>query len=269
MSQKLRIGIVGCGGKMGRMLIEEILSSSGLTLAGGVDGAPAIVGQDLGVLAGRPPIGIAASADSAALVANSDVLIDFTIPAATVELAGLTSRQGKALIIGTTGLDQKQAEAIHRAAETIPIVWAPNFSLGLNILLGLVKQSAAMLGAEYDIEILEMHHRQKIDAPSGTALGLGKAAAEGRGVELDRIWVKTRDGYTGARETGSIGFATLRGGDVVGDHTVMFAAKGERLELSHKAGDRAIFARGAVRAAAWVHGKPPGLYGMNDVLGLR
>ena len=264
-----RIGVVGCGGRMGRMLIAEIAGTDGAVVSGGTEHGAALLGQDLGTLAGLAPLGVAAGADAAALVAASDAVIDFTAPAATVRHAELAAAHGTALVIGTTGIDAAQAKAIEAAARQAPIVWSPNMSLGVNLLMGLVEQVAARLGPDYDIEILEMHHRLKVDAPSGTALGLGRAAAAGRGAALEDLWVKSRDGHTGAREAGTIGFATLRGGDVVGDHTVMFAGLGERLELTHKAADRRIYARGAVRAALWARGRPPGLYGMKDVLGLR
>ena len=172
------------------------------------------------------------------------------------------------MVIGTTGLDPQQTTAIHEAAKRIPILWAANMSLGINILLALVEKTAAMLDPAYDIEVLEMHHRHKIDAPSGTALALGRAAAAGRQVKLEEVWRKSRDGHTGARPSGEIGFATLRGGEEVGVHTVMFAAAGERLELSHRAFSRETYASGAVRSALWLQGKSPGLYGMKDVLGL-
>jgi len=264
-----RIGVVGCGGRMGRMLIAEIAATDGAVVSGGTEHAAGLLGRDLGELAGSGPLGVVAGADPAALVAASDVIIDFTAPDATVRHAELAAAHGKALVIGTTGIDAAQTRAIEAAARQAPIVWSPNMSLGVNLLMGLVEQVAARLGPDYDIEILEMHHRLKVDAPSGTALGLGRAAAAGRGQPLEDIWIKSRDGHTGAREAGTIGFATLRGGDVVGDHTVLFAGLGERLELTHKASDRRIYARGAVRAALWAKGRAPGLYGMKDVLGLR
>ncbi|GGF33330.1 4-hydroxy-tetrahydrodipicolinate reductase [Aliidongia dinghuensis] len=253
---------------MGRMLIAEVVGTTGAMLAGGTAQAATLQGQDLGSLAGLAPLGVTVGNDAVALVQASDVVIDFTAPAVTVRLAALAAEAGKALVVGTTGLDPAQTAAIQAAARQAPIVWSANMSLGVNLLLGLVEQAAARLGPDYDIEVLEMHHRMKVDAPSGTALALGHAAAAGRQVPLDEVWVKSRDGHTGARASGTIGFATLRGGDVVGDHTVMFAGLGERVELGHKASDRRIYARGAVRAALWVKGRPPGLYGMKDVLGL-
>ncbi len=267
---EVRIGITGCGGRMGRMLVAEVQGTAGCRLAGGAEapGSP-VIGQDLGELAGIPGgIGLAATSDRAALFAASDVVIDFTTPAASLAHAELAAALGKALVVGTTGHDAAQRAALENAAERAPIVWAPNMSLGVNLLLGLVEQAARRLGPEFDIEIVEMHHRHKIDAPSGTALALGRAAAAGREISLDGHSIRSRDGITGERPTGDIGFATLRGGDVVGDHTVIFAGMGERLELTHRAANRQIFARGAVRAACWVVGKTPGLYGIRDVLGL-
>jgi 4-hydroxy-tetrahydrodipicolinate reductase len=263
-----RIGIVGCSGRMGHVLIAEVAETEGATLAGGTTAKAELQGRDLGDIAGIGPVGVRAIPDAEALFQAADAVIDFTSPVATVRHAELAARYGRALVIGTTGLDADQTKAIHDATNRTPIVWAPNMSLGVNLLLALVEQAAARLGPDYDIEIVEMHHRRKVDAPSGTALGLGRAAAAGRGVKLEDVWVKSRDGHTGAREGGTIGFATLRGGDVVGDHTVCFAGLGERVELTHKASDRRIYARGAVRAAMWAQGCAPGLYGMKDVLEL-
>jgi 4-hydroxy-tetrahydrodipicolinate reductase len=262
-----RIGIVGCAGRMGRMLIAETLATSGAALGGGV-GRGSHVGADLGSLIGVKDLGLAVGDVPEALFQAVDVVIDFTVPAATVQHARLAGRHGTALVIGTTGLSAEETETVKAAAASAPIVSAPNMSLGVNLLLGLVEQVARSLGPDWDIEIVEMHHKHKIDAPSGTALGLGRAAAKGRGVAFDDVAVLSREGQTGARQEGTIGFATLRGGDVVGEHTVVFAGMAERLELTHKATDRRIFARGALRAALWAKGKPAGLYGMKDVLGL-
>ena len=262
---EIGIGIAGCAGRMGRALVTEVVGTAGARLAGGTDSSAA---GDLGELAGLGRLGIAAGTDPEALFAAADVVIDFTTPAATLRHAAIAGRTGKALVIGTTGLNAAEAETIKAAARTAPIVWSPNMSLGVNLLLGLVEQVARTLGPEYDIEVLEMHHRLKRDAPSGTALGLGEAAARGRQVALAEAAVRSRDGLVGIRPEGSIGFAALRGGDVVGDHTVIFAGPGERLELTHKAADRRIYARGAMRAALWAAGQAPGLYGMKDVLGL-
>lgn len=264
------IGIVGCAGRMGRMLIEEVLATEGLSLAGGTERSGSQwVGTDLGELIGRGRIGTAVGDDPRALFEAADAVIDFTAPAAVAVHAGLAAQTAKAYIVGTTGLDAAAEAALKEAALSAPVLWAPNMSVGVNLLFALVEQVAARLDAgTFDIEILEMHHRHKVDAPSGTALALGKAAARGRGVHLDDVWRKERDGITGARPSGEIGFATLRGGDVAGDHTVIFAADGERIELGHKASSRRIFARGALRAAAWACGRPVGLYSMKDVLGL-
>ncbi len=253
---------------MGRMLIAEVLGTAGAELAGGVEPTGPAVGQDLGTLVGAKPLRIAVGTDTRALFAASDAVIDFTVPAATKAHADLAASMGKALIIGTTGLNDDVKAAIAAAAKKVAIVLAPNFSVGVNVLLALTEKLAATLGTDYDIDILEMHHRHKVDAPSGTALGLGEAAAKGRAVSLKDVARTTRDGQVGARPAGEIGFATLRGGDVVGDHTVMFATNGERVELTHKASSREVFAKGAVRAALWTAGKKPGLYSMRDVLGL-
>jgi 4-hydroxy-tetrahydrodipicolinate reductase len=267
---KVRIGILGCGGRMGRMLLAEVAAAEGCVIAGGAE-APgtAAVGRDLGELAGIEPLGLEAGSDRAALFAASDVVIDFTVPSATVAHAALASEGGKALVIGTTGLDPAQSAAVTQAARRTPIFWAPNMSVAVTLLADLVEKVAQRLPPDYDIEILEMHHRHKVDAPSGTALALGHAAAAGREVQLGQVAQRVRDGHTGARRKGDIGFATLRGGDVAGEHTVIFATDGERLELSHKATSRRVFAAGAVRAAKWIVGKPPGLYDMRDLLKLR
>ena len=265
-----RIGIVGCGGRMGQMLVREVLDTPGAQLAGGTErlGSDRI-GQDLGELVGRSKVGLAVIDDPASLFAVSDAVIDFTSPSATLIHAALAAKSGAAHVVGTTGLTAEDGAELRAVAAKTPVVWAPNMSVGVNLLLTLVEQVARALDPEtFDIEIVEMHHRHKVDAPSGTALGLGRAAAKGRGVALDQVWRKSRDGVTGARPAGEIGFATLRGGDVVGDHTVVFAADGERIELTHKASSRQVFAKGAVRAALWSHGRAPGLYSMLDVLGL-
>jgi 4-hydroxy-tetrahydrodipicolinate reductase len=265
-----RIGVVGCGGRMGRMLIAEIAAAAGCAVAGGAE-APgsAAIGHDIGELAGIGTLGLTVGSDRAALFAAADVVIDFTVPGASVAHAALAASLGRALVIGTTGLDAAQTQAVKQAAQQAPIMWAPNMSLAVTLLADLVETVARRLGPDYDIEILEMHHRDKVDAPSGTALALGRAAAAGRGIDLDSVAQRVRDGHTGARRRGDIGFATLRGGDVAGEHIVTFAANGERLELSHRATSRQVFARGAVSAARWVAGQKPGLYDMKDVLGLR
>jgi len=264
-----RIGVVGCSGRMGRMILRVLAATPACAIAGGSE-APgsSALGEDLGTLAGLGPLGMAVGDDAAALFAQCDAVIDFTTPAASAAHAALAAQAKVAHVIGATGMDETQLAAIGRAAAQAPIVQAPNMSLGVNVLLALVERAAAVLDADFDIEIVEMHHRHKVDAPSGTALTLGRAAATGRTVDLNAVAQKVRDGVTGPRRRGDIGFATLRGGDVAGDHTVIFAGEGERIELTHKASSREVFARGAVKAALWAHGKAPGLYAMTDVLGL-
>jgi 4-hydroxy-tetrahydrodipicolinate reductase len=266
----LGIGVVGAAGRMGRMLIEEITGTTGTRLVAASErpGHEAI-GKDAGALAGLAALGVAIADKPEAVFKASDVVLDFTTPAATVAHVALAAEHECAMVIGTTGLEPPDVAKLQLAARAVPIVWAPNMSLGVNLLLALTERVAKALGPNYDIEILEMHHRHKVDAPSGTALGLGKAAAAGRGVVLDQVSQRGRDGITGARKQGAIGFAALRGGDVVGDHYVIFAGEGERLELVHKAASRKIYSRGALRAALWLRGRKPGLYDMADVLGLR
>jgi 4-hydroxy-tetrahydrodipicolinate reductase len=265
----MRIGIAGCAGRMGRMLLRTVLDAPGAELAGGIErpGHPTL-GQDLGTVAGGEPLGFSVTDDAAALFATADVVIDFSAPAAALTHAGLAARHGTALVVGTTGLAADHRSALEQAAESVPVVVAANMSVGVNLLLGLTRLLAEVLGPDFDIEIVEMHHRQKVDAPSGTALALGEAAAAGRGIALGDAAVRVRDGHTGPRPTGAIGFATLRGGDVIGEHTVIFAGEGERLELTHRAASRSVFASGAIRAALWCEGRAPGLYTMRDVLGL-
>jgi 4-hydroxy-tetrahydrodipicolinate reductase len=266
---KIKIGVVGCAGRMGRMLIAEIAATQGCTVAGGSE-APGSgwVNQDIGELAGLGRIGIPVGETVDKLLRDSDVVLEFTSPSATAEHAAQAAKLGKPMVIGTTGLSPEQGDVVREAAATVPIVWAPNMSLGVNVLLSVVEEVARRLGPDWDIEILEMHHRGKVDAPSGTALALGQAAAAGRAVVLDEVEQRARDGITGPRRPGDIGFAALRGGDVTGDHHVIFAGAGERLELTHRATTRAIYAKGAVRAARWVVGRPAGLYGLKEVLGL-
>jgi 4-hydroxy-tetrahydrodipicolinate reductase len=258
----MKITIAGAAGRMGQMLIREIARTEGASLAAALEGPGSnALGKDAGS-------GVKIVSDAAAAIGAGEALIDFTVPAATVAHARIAADKGVPMVIGTTGLDPEQTKAVHLCAAKVPIMWAANMSLGVNILLALVEKTASMLDPAYDIEVLEMHHRHKIDAPSGTALALGRAAADGRKVKLEGVWRRSRDGHTGARPAGEIGFATLRGGEEVGVHTVMFAAAGERLELSHRAFNRETYASGAVRSALWLKGKKPGLYGMKDVLGL-
>jgi 4-hydroxy-tetrahydrodipicolinate reductase len=265
----MRVVIAGAGGRMGRTLIQAVAATKGMTLAGAVD-APgsAVIGRDAGELAGLGANGIKVTSDAAPLLKAADGLIEFTIPAATLAFAELTAAAGIVHVIGTTGHTAEEDAVIAKAANRAIIVKSGNMSLGVNLLAGLVKQVAKTLNDDYDIEIVEMHHNKKIDAPSGTALMLGKAAAAGRGIDLGARSARGRDGMTGARKPGDIGFASLRGGTNVGEHTVIFAGPAERIELTHRAEDRLIFARGALHAALWARGNKPGLYSMADVLGL-
>ena len=266
----MKIAIAGAAGRMGRMLLKQVAETEGAEIGGGLEvpGSPAL-GEDLGKLAGLDPVGIAVADDAAAVFGGAEAVIDFTVPEATVANAKAAAEAGCALVIGTTGLSKDQQAEIDRAAEKVAIVQAGNMSLGVNLLVETAKQVAAALGLDWDVEVVEMHHRWKIDAPSGTALMLGKAAAEARGQDHDAVAVGGRHGHTGAREKGQIGYAAMRGGNVVGEHSIVFAADNERVTLSHSAADRSIFAAGAVRAALWTEGRKPGLYGMNDVLGLK
>ena len=265
----MRLVVAGAGGRMGRTLVKAIADTNGATLTGAVD-APgtAMIGRDAGELAGLGASGVKIAADVVPLLAQADGLINFTIPAATVALADVAAKQGLVHVIGTTGLSADEERRIETAAQRSAIVKSGNMSLGVNLLEALVRRVARTLDQEFDIEIVEMHHNKKIDAPSGTALMFGRAAAQGRNIDLARRSERGRDGHTGARGSGNLGFASLRGGTVVGDHTVIFAGPAERIELSHKAEDRMIFARGAVKAALWARTRRPGLYTMSDVLGL-
>ncbi len=266
----MRIVIAGAGGRMGRALIHAVAASRGLTLAGAVD-APgsAVIGRDAGELAGLGPSGVTVTSDLAPLLREADGVIEFTIPAATLAFAEATAAAGLVHVIGTTGHSAEEDAAIAEAARRARIVKSGNMSLGVNLLAALVKRVARTLDDSYDIEIVEMHHNKKIDAPSGTALLLGRAAAAGRGIDLAQHAVRGRDGMTGPRCPGDIGFAALRGGTVVGEHSVIFAGPAERVELTHRAEDRMIFARGALHAALWARDQAPGLYSMADVLGLK
>jgi 4-hydroxy-tetrahydrodipicolinate reductase len=264
----MRLIVAGAGGRMGRTLVKAIAETKGLALAGAVeDPRSPLLGQDSGVLAGLPANGIVLVTDAQPLLPKADGIIDFTVPRASIAFAALAA--GKVYILGTTGFVPDDEAKIKAAAKSAVIVKSGNMSLGVNLLAALTKRVAQTLDENFDIEILEMHHNKKVDAPSGTALMLGRAAAEGRGIDLTRRAVKSRDGHTGARQAGDIGFATLRGGSVTGEHSVIFAGPAERIELVHKAEDRMIFARGALHAALWARGKTPGLYSMMDVLGLK
>jgi 4-hydroxy-tetrahydrodipicolinate reductase len=265
----MKIAVMGAAGRMGRELLKAVHGTPGCTVSGATEQTgSSLIGGDIGLLFGNEPLGITVSDNAKAVIAASDAIIDFTAPKATAAFAVLTASYGKVHVIGTTGFDAAGEAAINDAAAKATIIKAGNMSLGVNLLALLTQKVAAALGEDYDIEIVEMHHRMKVDAPSGTALMLGEAAAKGRGVGLDNKSVRVRDGHTGPRKAGDIGFATLRGGSVVGDHTVIFAGEGERIELTHLAADRGIFARGAVKAALWGKGRAPGLYSMADVLGI-
>ncbi|GGA79866.1 4-hydroxy-tetrahydrodipicolinate reductase [Brucella endophytica] len=267
----MKLAVVGAGGRMGQALIRAIAAMDGAQLSGAVErsGSP-LIGRDAGEVAGVGPLGIAITDDPLPVFKAADGVLDFTSPAATVEFAKLAAEAGIVHVIGTTGCSPADDEQICEAAARAAIVKSGNMSLGVNLLSVLVEKAAKALGPDdFDIEILEMHHKHKVDAPSGTALLLGEAAAKGRGIDLGDNSVRSRDGHTGARENGTIGFATLRGGSVVGDHSVILAGTGERITLSHNAEDRTIFARGAVKAALWAQGRKPGLYTMRDVLGLN
>jgi 4-hydroxy-tetrahydrodipicolinate reductase len=266
---KQAILVAGAGGRMGRAVTAEILKTPGVALAGGFERADSeYVGADLGNLAGLDALGLYVEASPAQSLKRASALIDFTAPAASVENARAAAAAGVAHILGTTGLAREQEAEIAALAKKIPIVKSGNMSLGVNLLAALVEEAARRLSDDYDIEILDAHHRDKVDAPSGTALMLGRAAAAGRGVDLDAKAVRVRDGEIGLRRAGDIGFAVIRGGGIVGEHEVRFAGSQEVITLAHAAIDRGLFAKGAVVAARWAAGKPPGLYSMRDVLGL-
>jgi 4-hydroxy-tetrahydrodipicolinate reductase len=265
----MKIAVLGAAGRMGRALTRVLAETPGCVIAGGVEtkGSP-FVGRDIGEVAGLEPVGVAITDDPLPVFAHVDGVLDFTTPASTLAFAALSAQSRIVHVIGSTGLSAPDEAKIEAAARHATIVKAGNMSLGVNLLAVLTAQVAKALGPEFDIEILELHHRHKRDAPSGTSLMLGRAAADARDISLDDRGVRTRDGEIGPRREGDIGFAALRGGDVVGEHRVIFAGPGERLELAHIATDRGIFARGAVKAALWARGKAPGLYSMQDVLGL-
>ncbi len=266
----MRLIVAGAGGRMGRTLVKAMAETKGVVLAGALEDVRSpLIGCDAGTLTGLGENNIKLVGDAEPLMDNADGIIDFTIPAATLELAAIAAKTGKVHVIGTTGFTAADEVKIAAAAKSATIVKSGNMSLGVNLLAALTKRVARTLDKSFDIEIVEMHHNQKIDAPSGTALLLGRAAAEGRGIALDRNSVGSREGNTGPRHPGDIGFASLRGGTVVGEHTVVFAGPAERLELTHKAEDRMIFAHGALRAALWARAQKPGLYSMADVLGLK
>jgi 4-hydroxy-tetrahydrodipicolinate reductase len=265
----LKIGVLGCGGRMGQVLLVQIAAAPDIQIAGGTEPEGSDwIGRDLSEVADIDHAGITVSDNPAGLFADSDAVIDFTAPVATARHATMAAANGTPLVIGTTGNYGKEEAALVEAASQVAIVRAANMSLGVNLLISLAGRAAAALGEEFDIEISDIHHRYKVDAPSGTALALGQAVALGRGVDHNQMAVRGRDGFTEERKPGQIGYGVFRAGNVAGEHTVIFAADDERIELTHRAGSREIFARGALTAARWLQGKAPGLYGMSDVLGL-
>lgn len=265
----MRLAVVGAAGRMGRMLVKTITETPGVRLCGAIEQkGSSSLGEDAGLLAGAGKANVTIADDAKTALAMAHGVLDFSSPAASLSFAALAADAGIVHVVGTTGLAEGDLAKLKEAAKRAVIVRSGNMSLGVNLLAALVKRVASALGPEYDIEILEMHHRHKVDAPSGTALLLGEAAAAGRAVALNERAVRSRDGHTGARKAGDIGFAALRGGSVVGEHSVIFAGASERIELTHRAEDRAIFAHGAIRAALWARDKRPGFYSMADVLGL-
>lgn len=270
MDEKLRIAITGVSGRMGRMLISCADDSADVEVSAALErSGHDWIGQDFGLALGGSARGFKVTDDVDAALAQSDALIDFTAPAATVSFAQAAARASAIHVIGTTGMDRDDLAALDIAARSAVIVRAGNMSLGVNLLVQLTQRVAAALDDDYDIEVIEAHHKHKVDAPSGTALMLGEAAATGRGVSLEDVSDRGRDGITGARKTGDIGFTAIRGGDIIGEHDVMFAAAGERIVLRHVASDRSVFARGAIKAALWARTRAPGSYDMLDVLGLK
>lgn len=265
----MRVLISGASGRMGTMLVRAVALAENAKLAGVTErqGSP-VVGGDAGVIAGIQALGVEVI-DNLNDCGDADVLIDFTAPEACLAHAKIVAQRGMAMVIGTTGFDASQQAELDDILSNTPTVVAANYSVGVNLALNLIQQASAVLNHEYDAEIYEAHHKHKVDAPSGTALAMGKAVAAGRDVQLDDVAVYSREGITGARETGSIGFSVARGGNIVGDHKAMFIADEERIEINHFASDRMVFAKGAVRAAAWLMGQPAGRYDMQDVLGLK
>jgi 4-hydroxy-tetrahydrodipicolinate reductase len=265
----IKVGVVGAAGRMGRMLVSAVNESEKMELAGASEAeGNSFVGFDAGELAGVGKLGVLISDNLEDLFEKADAIIDFTAPVVTVKNAALAAKHKKALIIGTTGLSKDEQSIIDEASKQTVIIQAPNMSVGVNLLFALVEKVSSILDDDFDIEIFEAHHNKKKDAPSGTAVGLGKAAAKGRGVSLDDVGVLSREGIVGEREKGEIGFSTMRGGNIVGEHTVFYVGGEERIEISHKANSRKIFANGAIKAVIWSENKSSGLYSMIDVLGL-
>lgn len=265
----INIGIVGSTGRMGHALIRACHETEQLKLVSAVGRAGnSAIGADAGNIAGIDHLGIPVSPSLEPKIQDIDVVIDFTSPQYSLETLELCSRAGKALVVGTTGFSPSEKAIFQQASKKIPIVFAPNMSIGVNLCLNLLRTAAKVIGSEWDIEITEAHHRNKVDAPSGTALKMGEVIAETLQSELSELAIWSRHGQTGARKPGSIGFSVIRAGDIVGDHTVLFADEGERIEITHKASSRMTFAKGSMRAASWLVEQPPGLYDMQDVLGL-
>lgn len=266
----IRVVVTGVAGRMGREIVRQVRAAEGMSLSGAVEQAGAAVGQDAGLVAGLgEPIGLAVQGNLEAALSGASVVIDFTGAEASAAHAGLCAARGVAMVVGSTGFTPEGRGRVEAAAQRIPLVLSPNMTVGMNVLFELVRQAARTLGAAYDVEIVELHHKHKRDAPSGTAVRLGEVAAEALGRKPAEALCFARQGITGERPPWQIGVQALRGGDAVGDHTVMFCGEGERIELTHRATSRAPFAAGAVRAAAWIVGKPAGRYDMADVLGLR
>ncbi|MEN2494225.1 MAG: 4-hydroxy-tetrahydrodipicolinate reductase [Hyphomicrobiaceae bacterium hypho_1] len=266
--RKVKIGVMGVAGRMGCELVRSVLKTENCTFSGGTEKeGSSYIGHDVGVLSGLDPIGVFVTSDASSLISKVDAILDFTTPASSVTFAGLAANQRIVHVIGTTGFCQEDEAAIASAAKHATIIKSSNMSLGVNLVAELTRKVAAILSEDFDIEILEMHHRQKIDSPSGTALMLGKAAADGRNISFENHKVCCRDGEIGKRNQGDIGFAVLRGGSVIGEHSAIFAGDDEIIEVTHKAIDRKIFSQGAVKAAIWAIGKGPGLFNMADVLG--
>jgi 4-hydroxy-tetrahydrodipicolinate reductase len=265
----VRLAIAGASGRMGRALLEAGSANPGTVVAAALDvaGSP-FAGRDAGELAAGAK-GVVIATDPVAGVAAADVLVDFTRPAGTLAHLAACRAAGKPIVIGTTGFEPAQVEAIREAARAIPVVFAPNFAIGMLVMMKLVDLASRALGPAYDVEVFELHHKLKVDAPSGTALKLGEVAAAARGTTLGKDGVFARHGVTGERKAGTLGFSVARGGDAVGDHTVYFLGTGERVEITHRSTSRATYSQGAIRAAMWLHGRAPGLYDMDDVLGLR
>ena len=265
----IKVVVTGVAGRMGTQIARLVRATDGMAVAGAVERPGAAVGQDAGVLAGLGPLGVPVVGELGSALASADVVIDFTSHEASARHAEVCAERGVAIVIGSTGFTPEAKARVATAAKRIPVVLSPNMSVGVNVLFELVRQAAEVLGDDYDVEIVELHHKKKRDAPSGTAVRLGEVAAEALGRDPDQALAFSRHGIIGERPPQQIGVQTLRGGDVVGEHTVYFCGEGERLELTHRATSRDQFARGAVRAAQWIPGKPPGLYDMADVLGLR